>query len=138
MIISRKLLLLLLLLAAPASFACSPPPVCGLCAEPPQVPYQRPEYFAFVGKVLAHTRDDAGNPALSLLVLDAWTDRQTAGQTITIGVAQWQGCYLTKPMEEPFDPKIYPVGTRLRVISIRQTMYTWDVDFAFLILAKGT
>jgi hypothetical protein len=138
MTISRKLLLMPLLLVAPMSFACGPPPVCGLCAEPPQVPYQRPEYFAFVGKVLAHTHDDAGNPALSLLVQDAWTDRQTAGQTITIGVAQWQGCYLTKPMGEPFDPKIYPVGTRLRVISVRQTMYTWDVDFAFLILAKGT
>jgi hypothetical protein len=109
----------------------------GLGPEVPQVPYERPAYFAFIGKVLAHTTTDAGDPALSLLVLDAWTERQTQGQEITIGVAQWQGCYLTKPMGERFDPKIYPVGTRLRVITREKTMYTWDVSAAILVLGKG-
>jgi len=75
-----------------------------------------------------------------LLVLDAWSDRQEVGQVITIGVEQWIGCGLTKPLtgEAPFRPDAYPMGTRLRVISREQTMYTWDVEAGLLVLGTGT
>src|SRR5690348_15426626 len=125
---SQMFALMVALVTATPTFACSPPPTIWLGENGPHVPYEHPSFFAFLGKVVGHTSTSDGHPALSLLVLDAWSDRQEVGQVITIGVEQWIGCGLTKPLtgEEPFRPDNYPIGTRLRVISREQTMYTWD------------
>jgi len=128
------------LLATGNAFACSPPAALSTRDGPngSRVPYQDPTYFAFLGKVVGHSVTSNGDPALVVQVLDAWTDRQTAGQFLTIGVAQWQGCGLTTPMGEPFHPENYPVGTRVRIVSRDQTMFTWDTENGILVLGAGT
>jgi hypothetical protein len=137
---SQRFALVVALVTTAPAFACGPPPAIWLGEKGPQVPYEHPSFFAFLGKVVGHTSTGDGHPALSLLVLDAWSDRQEAGQVITIGVEQWIGCGLTKPLtgSAPFRPDSYPIGTRLRVISEAQTMYTWDVEAGLLVLATGT
>ena len=131
---------LIALIAATQSFACTPPP--------PQAPIkgtigaefaqQNPDYFAFVGKVVGYTSTSEGHPALSIRVLDAWTTRQTVGEVIAIGVAQWQGCGLAKPMGDRFQPGKFPIGSTLRIVSKQQTMYTWDVDDGIRVLESGS
>ncbi|MCL1636141.1 hypothetical protein M2650_16080 [Luteimonas sp. SX5] len=134
---SSLCLIALLTVSSPA-FSCSPPLALWLGPEGPKVPYQYPSHFAFLGKVVGYTTTSTGDPALSLLVLDAWTNRQVEGQVIDIGVAQWQGCNLSKPMGKPFHPETYPIGTRLRIIAREQTMFTWDVDAGILVLGTGS
>mgnify|MGYP007089896485 CR=1 FL=1 len=105
----------------------------------PHVPYEHQQFYAFLGKVVGHTTTNSGDPALSIVVLDAWTQRQKEGQLMTIGVAQWIGCGLSDPIDKkPFQPSAYPVGTRLRVISREETMYTWDVALGITVLGLGT
>src|SRR4051794_23716178 len=93
-----RLLLAALLMDASATKACSPPPPAGRTVDGPghsTVPYFEPTYYAFFGKVLNEAKDSKGNPALSVQVLNAWTDRQSVGDIVTVGVEQWMGCDLT-------------------------------------------
>jgi len=132
-----RLLLVALLIGPSAIEACSPPPPQGGTVDGPansSVPYYEPSYYAFIGKVLKEAKDPKGNPGLSIQVLDAWTNRQSVGDVITVGVEQWMGCGLTSPMGDPFNPSQYPPGTRLRIVSKDSTLYTWDVKFIMLVL----
>ena len=137
---SRAIWALSALLATGNAFACSPPPPLSTVEGPngTMVPYQDPTYFAFLGRIVGHSLTKDGDPALVVLVLDAWTNRQEAGQVLAIGVAQWRGCGLTEPMGEPFHPENYPIGTRVRIVSRDQTMFTWDTDNGILVLGAGT
>ena len=116
--------------------ACSPPPALSTVQGPANTPiaYQDNSFFAFVGRVSGHAQTEHGAPALTIEVLDAWTSRQAIGELVTIGVEQWQGCGLTKPMGEPFDPSQYPIGTRVRIVSRDATMNTWDAKTGILVL----
>lgn len=124
---------------ASGALACSPPAPLSTVSGPggSQIPYQEPTYYAFLGKVVGYKRNAAGDPALSIVVLDAWTNRQVVGETVTIGVARWQGCGLRKPMGERFHPASYPIGTRVRVVSKEDTMFTWDVENGILVLGRS-
>lgn len=112
-----------------AAYACSPPPPVSLVAGPAgsQVPYYDAEYYAFLGKVMAYGKDPDGNPAVVIEVTDSWTERQSVGSLVTVGVAQWQGCGLPNPMGEPFVAGAYPIGTRVRVAAHSLPILTWDV-----------
>jgi len=116
--------------------ACSPPPPMSVVTGPNGVmlPYQEPSYFAFLGRVVGYAESAAATPALAIEVIDPWTARQRRGEIVTIAVEQWQGCNLSKPMGERFQPAKYPIGTRVRVVSPRSTMYTWDVEVGLVVL----
>lgn len=118
------------------AIACSPPPPLSVVEGPggTLVPYQEPSYYAFLGKVVGHTRNGQGAPALSVEVIDAWTTRQKIGEVVIIAVQQWQGCGLKKAMGELFQPQAYPLGTRLRIVSRDSTMFTWDVKNGISVL----
>ncbi len=121
------------------AIACSPPPPLSVIEGPngTLVPNREPSYYAFLGKVVGHTRNGRGVPALSVKVIDAWTTRQRVGEVIVIAVEQWQGCGLPEAMGEPFQPQAYPLGTRLRIVSRESTMFTWDVENGISVLGAA-
>lgn len=92
------------------------------------VPCYDSNYYAFIGKVVAQHSGREHGPSLTLEVIDAWTNLQSVGSLVTASVTQWQGCGSPKPMGEPFLPKKYPIGTRVRFVARSLSIHAWDVD----------
>jgi hypothetical protein len=117
--------------------ACTPPARLGLEPEPAgsSVPYFNNYFYAFVGKVVGYAENESKDPALAVEVLDAWTPMQKPGDVLNIRVSIWSGCSATAlHTRSNFDPKKYPVGTRLRVVTVGLAVPTWDSEISLAVL----
>lgn len=125
----------LLCLYAHDVHACSPPVPVGFIAGPADtdIPDISDQVYAYIGKVVGYSKNEWDDPSLDIEVLDAWTPKQKKGDVLKVTVQPWSGCHL--PRERGgFDPREYPVGTRLRIVSPGNVIPSSDVESALVVV----
>ena len=136
--ISSLLASCIFLASAQSALGCGPPPKMELVPGPggTSVPWFNEYAYAYIGKVVGHSKDESDNPALDVQVLDAWTPVQKNGDVLKVTVQPWSGCGLPRKRGD-FDPSKYPIGTRLRVITFTTVIATWDERVALVVLGSA-
>ena len=126
------------LLVGSCADACSPPAPTFTeeIANGVAIPRWDASWYAFLGKVVAHTKGSDGEPAVTFAVLDAWTPRQRVGEAITVSIPQWSGCGEGWEHERatPVDLSIFPIGARVRVVAREPKVQAWDIDASMVVL----
>ena len=136
--IASLLVALLLFANAREVSSCTPPTEMQLVPGPAgtPVPWFNEYAYAYIGKVVAYSKDEWGNPALDVQVLDAWTPMQKNGDILKVTVQPWSGCGLPRERGS-FEPSKYPIGTRLRVVTFSRVIASWDAKVALVVLGPA-